>query len=118
MRLIIFVAFLRRQLFHTIKLIIMLILSETTQPVGIVVVLWSKSDLQELFVLLVFQQLVGSVLDGDVSVFMLLLVHFGVLRENWGIVFLAVMIVLLNVLHPDVLVLVIVVQASLGALFY
>ena len=67
---------------------------------------------------IVVQQLVGSVLDGDVSVLMLLLVHFGILGENWGVVFLAVMVVLLNVLHPDVLVLVIVVQASLSALFY
>ena len=113
---VILVAFLWRQLFHTIILIVMFILPETAQPVGVVVILWSKCNFQKLLVLLVFQQLVCSVLDGDVSVLMLLLVHFGIFRENWGVVFLAVMVVLLNVFHPDVLVLVVVVKTSLSAL--
>ena len=63
-----------RQLLHPIILVVVLVLSETTQPVHVVVQFGAESNVEKLFVFLVFKKLVSSVLNGDVTVLMLLLV--------------------------------------------
>ena len=78
MWLFIFLTLFQSQLFHAIILVVVLILPQTTQPVNIRIQIRPKCNLQQLLIFLVFQELVGSVLNGDVSVLVLLLIHFRV----------------------------------------
>ena len=113
MWLFIFLTLFKSQLFHAIILIVVLILPQTTQPVNIRIQIRPKCNLQQLLIFLVFQELVGSVLNGDVSVLVLLLIHFRVFWKDGWVVFLSLCVIQINVFHPNMLILGVIVQTSL-----
>lgn len=100
---------------HTVKLIVVLPLSQAAVPADAMVMTWLESNIKQVPILLVLDHLVRAILNCNIAMIVLVFVKLVVFRECCIIELMSRLFNLVDIHVPNVLVLIIIVQHPLLA---